>query len=91
MCLYDRTLCLVSRAHVLLRIVRHLRSRNLTLLSYASIRLPPARQERDLAHKLDTLFAKGLFGVALNVAEADQVPHYSGVVARHASTAHDYT
>jgi len=31
------------------------------------------QQERDLAHKLDSLFAKGLYSVALNVAEADQV------------------
>ena len=30
-------------------------------------------QERELAHKLDSLFAKGLYSVALNVAEADQV------------------
>ena len=30
-------------------------------------------QERELAHKLDSLFAKGLYNVALNVAQADQV------------------
>ena len=30
-------------------------------------------QERELVHKLDSLFAKGLYSVALNVAEADQV------------------
>ncbi len=31
------------------------------------------QQERELAHKLDSLFAKGLYSVALNVAEADHV------------------
>ena len=30
-------------------------------------------QERDLSHKLESLFAKNLFGVALNIAESELV------------------
>lgn len=33
----------------------------------------PELRERDLATRLDLLFAKGLHGVALNVAEAAKV------------------
>ena len=36
----------------------------------------PALRERDLATRLDLLFAKGLHGVALNVAEAAKVGLY---------------
>ena len=44
-------------------------------------------QERELSHKLDSLFAKGLYGIALNIAEADQARLNPGPISSPAAIA----